>query len=101
MLAVLGTDATDFIKTIDYNLQNADSDNRLQLKVVYDNLPEEAIREFQSLASKRGRDLLEEFNAWLAARDRDSNPDSEGTGRVRAGFGVYYFEDGSSEESLS
>ena len=90
MIAVLGTDVSDFIQTID---------SRLQLKVAYDNLPEEAVREFQSLASKRGRELLEEFNIWLAARDRDINPESEGTGTIRAGFGVYYFEEGSSKES--
>ena len=98
MISILGTDTTDFISTIDHNLQHADDDNRLQLKVVYDNLPEEAIKEFKVLASKRGRDLLEEFNAWLAERDRDSNPDSGGTGRVRAGFGVYYFEDETKQE---
>ena len=98
MLAILGMDTADFLSTIDHNLQHAETDNRLQLKVVYDNLPEEAINEFKTLASRRGRDLLEEFNAWLAERDRDSNPDSEGTGRVRAGLGVYYFEEESSEE---
>jgi len=101
MLALLGADVTDFIRTIDHNLQHPDSDSRLQLKVSYDNLPEEAIVEFQSLAGKRGRDLLEEFNTWLAARDRDANPNSEGTGRVRAGFGVYYFEERPNEESES
>ena len=93
MIAILGTDTTDFISTIDHNLQQADESSRLQLKVVYDNLPEETIKEFQELASERGRDLLEEFNTWLAERDRDSNPDSEGTGRVRAGLGIYYFEE--------
>ena len=101
MIAILGTDTTDFISTIDHNLQHADDDNHLQLKVVYDNLPEEAIKEFKVMASKRGRDLLEEFNAWLAERDRDSNPDNEGTGRVRAGFGVYYFEDEVNQEHES
>jgi len=98
MIAILGTDTTDFISTIDHNLQHNDN-KRLQLKVVYDNLPEEAIKEFQALASKRGREVLEEFNIWLAERDRDSNPDSEGTGRARAGLGIYYFEDKSNEES--
>jgi hypothetical protein len=98
MIGILGTDVSDFISTIDHNLQHESSGSRLQLKVVYDNLPQEAIEEFQALASKRGRDLLEEFNVWLAERDRDANPDSTGTGRVRAGLGVYYFEEDSSEE---
>jgi hypothetical protein len=101
MLAILGVDTADFLSTIDHNLQHADTDNRLQLKVAYDNLPEEAIDEFKKLARKRGRDLLEEFNTWLAERDRDSNPDSKGTGKVRAGLGVYYFEEDSSEEPES
>ena len=98
MIGILGTDVTDFISTIDHNLQHEGENSRLQLKVAYDNLPQEAIDEFQALASRRGRDLLEEFNSWLAERDRDSNPESTGTGRLRAGFGVYYFEDNSGKE---
>jgi hypothetical protein len=98
MIGILGTDVTDFISTIDHNLQHESSNSRLQLKVVYDNLPQEAIEEFKALASKRGRDLLEEFNVWLAERDRDTNPDSTGTSRVRAGLGIYYFEEDSDEE---
>lgn len=98
MIGILGTDVTDFISTIDHNLQHEGENSRLQLKVAYDNLPQEAIDEFQALASRRGRDLLEEFNSWLAEHDRDSNPESTGTGRLRAGFGVYYFEDNSGKE---
>jgi hypothetical protein len=101
MIGILGTDVTDFISTIDHNLQQDGANSRLQLKVAYDNLPREAIEEFQVLASQRGRELLEEFNTWLADHDRDSNPDSEGTGQVRAGFGVYYFEEDSGEEPKS
>ena len=33
MLAILGVDTADFLSTIDHNLQHADTDNRLQLKV--------------------------------------------------------------------
>ena len=101
MINILGVDVADFVNTIDHNLQFAESDNRLQLKVVYDNLPAEAIQEFHTLASERGRDLIEELNIWLAERDRDSNPDSGGTGRIRAGFGVYYFEDEFDQETES
>jgi len=101
MVAILGVDVADFVRTIDHNLQFVENDNRLQLKVVYDNLPAEALPELHTLASRRGRDLLEELNTWLAERDRDSNPGSEGTGRVRAGFGVYYFEEEFDQESES
>ena len=99
MLSILGVDTADFLSTIDYNLQQAGTDSRLQLKVVYDNLPAESVAEFKALAGERGHDLLEEFNTWLAKRDRDTNPDSNGTGRVRAGLGIYYFEDSNPEET--
>ena len=99
MLAILGKDVADFVETIDHNIQAKGEDTRLQLKVEYDNLPAEAIPALRALASERGRDLLEEMNTWLAERDRDSNPKSEGTGRIRAGIGVYYFEDDLNQET--
>mgnify|MGYP007016203344 FL=1 len=99
MLAILGKDVSDFVETIDHNLRAGGTDTRLQLKVEYDNLPAEAIPALRALAGERGRDLLEEMNAWLAEKDRDSNPKSEGTGRVRAGIGVYYFEDDLNKET--
>lgn len=98
MLAILGKDVADFVETINHNLQAKGKDTRLQLKVEYDNLPVEAIPALRKLASESGHELLEEMNAWLAKRDRDSNPQSEGTGRVRAGIGVYYFEDNLDQE---
>jgi len=101
MINILGVDVADFVKTIDHNLEFSKTDNRLQLKVVYDNLPAEAIPELHALTSKRSRDLLEELNTWLAEHDRDNNPGIQGTGRVRAGFGVYYFEDEVKQESIS
>jgi hypothetical protein len=99
MIGILGTDVTDFISTIDHNLQFGESDSRLQLKVAYDNLTSESVTEFKQLAGKRGRDLLEEFNAWLAQRDRDINPDIKAAGRKRAGLGIYYFEEDVSRET--
>jgi hypothetical protein len=99
MLAILGKDVADFVETIDHNIQARGEDTRLQLKVEYDNLPAEAIPALRALASERGRDLLEEMNSWLAERDRDSNPKNEGTGRIRAGIGVYYFEDDLNQET--
>lgn len=98
-IAILGKDVVDLVETIDHNLRANGEDTRLQLKVEYDNLPAEAIPALRALASERGRKLLEEMNAWLAEKDRDSNPQSEGTGRVRAGIGVYYFEEDINEET--
>ena len=92
-LAILGTDTADLIATIDYNLYQAPGKPRFQRKVMYDNIPQEAAREFQILAAAQGQELLETLDRWLSHRDRDVNPSSKGTGRVRVGLGVYQFEE--------
>ncbi len=93
MLSIFGSDVADLVSTIDHNLVSGHDDSRLQLKVQYDNLSREAVEDFRKLSGERGRDLLEEFNTWLAQRDRDVNPRADGTGRIRAGLAVYYFEE--------
>jgi hypothetical protein len=92
-LPFLGTDAADFIATIDHNLRAAPEDAYLQRKVMYDNLPQEAVVEFRPLATRKAQALLEELDRSLAAHDRDANPAATGEGRLRAGIGVYYFEE--------
>jgi hypothetical protein len=92
-LQVLGSDTADLIMTIDHNLYQKPTKPRFQRKVMYDNVPVEAAREFQTLASAQGQELLEAIDRWLAHRDRDVNPASKGTGRVRVGLGIYHFEE--------
>ncbi|THJ25399.1 MAG: hypothetical protein CAF45_000885 [Nitrospira sp. CG24E] len=92
-LQVLGTDTADLISTIDHNLYQRPSKPRFQRKVMYDNVPVEAAKEFHILASAQGQELLEAIDRWLAHRDRDVNPASKGTGRVRVGLGIYHFEE--------
>ena len=97
-LAILGTDVGLLIDTIDNNLNPESQSLRFQRKVAYDNLPQEALPEFKKLVDADGQNLLEEFNKWLATRDRDLNPEVEGSGRMRAGVGIYYFEEPVSTE---
>ncbi len=92
-LQVLGSDTADLIMTIDHNLYQKPTKPRFQRKVMYDNVPVEAAREFQTLAAAQGQDILEAIDRWLAHRDRDVNPASKGTGRVRVGLGIYHFEE--------
>jgi len=91
-IGILGADAGDLISTIDHNIQSP-GEAVLQRKVCYDNLPEESLPEFRILAKVKGQELLELLDRWLAERDRDTNPEVAGTGRKRAGVGIYYFED--------
>jgi len=92
-LQVLGTDTADLIATIDHNVNQKSSKPRFQRKVMYDNVPIEAAKDFQVLAAAQGQELLEAIDRWLSHRDRDVNPASKGTGRVRVGLGIYHFEE--------
>jgi hypothetical protein len=92
-LAILGADVADLIATIDHNLEHGSDDPRFQRKVMYDNLPQEAVVEFRRLSSEQGQRLIEAMDQWLSRHDRDHNPAIQGRGRVRAGVGVFYFEE--------
>lgn len=92
-LALLGSDVTDLVDTVAYNLQADPSQRRFQRKVMYDNLSREAVAEFRRLSTERSQQVLEEFDRWLAKRDRDITGSTVGSGRVRAGVGMYFFEE--------
>ena len=92
-LQVLGSDTADLIETIDHNVYRKPRKPRFQRKVMYDNVPVEAAKEFQILAAAQGQELLEAVDRWLSHRDRDVNPASQGTGRMRVGLGIYHFEE--------
>ncbi len=100
-LAILGADVSDLILTIDHNLNSDRGDAFFQRKVCYDNLPAEALEMLRSLSNTRGQEMLESFDRWMSERDRDANPDAVGTGRKRAGIGIYYFENDMKEEHSS
>ncbi len=92
-LHILGTDVAHLIDTIGHNLEASPPNARLQRKVAYNNLPVEALPGFKSLAEEQSQALLEALDQHLAEQDRDSNPQSQGTGRYHAGVGIYYFEE--------
>lgn len=90
---ILGTDVADLIATIDHNLQAASGESRFQRKVMYDNLPGQAAVELRNMTADQAQKLLERLDKWMSAHDRDVNPQVTGGGRVRAGIGIYYFEE--------
>lgn len=98
-LNILGTDTADLITTIDHNLYGKPKKPRFQRKVMYDNVPVEVAKEFQVLVAAQAQELLESIDRWLSHRDRDVNPSSKGTGRMRVGLGVYHFEEQLDDES--
>src|SRR6266852_1684230 len=92
-LNILGTDVSDLVATIDHNLQHGAADPFFQRKVMYDNIPVEALQEFRRLSGAQAQALLERLDKWLSQHDRDTHPETTGTGRMRTGIGIYYFEE--------
>lgn len=92
-LHILGNDVAFLIATIDHNLRQSADGPYFQRKVAYDNLPEEALPFLREMAGDKGQALLEALDAYLSTQDRDANPAVQGTGRKRAGVGIYYFEE--------
>ena len=92
-LHILGTDVGHLISTIGHNLKPDPIGSLFQRKVAYDNLPDEVLPKFRNLSAKRAQALLEGLDRWLAQRDRDVTPTLKGSGRNRAGLGIYYFEE--------
>jgi len=92
-LNILGTDVSDLVATIDHNIQHGAADPFFQRKVMYDNIPVDALQEFRRLSGAQAQAFLERLDKWLSQRDRDTNPETTGTGRMRTGIGIYYFEE--------
>jgi len=97
-LIMLGTDVADLITTIDHNITAIEQDPRFHRKVMYDNVPYQAVEKFKALSAIQSQQLIEKFDQWLSENDRDTHPDIPGEGRVRTGIGIYYFEEDSTEE---
>ncbi|WP_255399421.1 DUF6502 family protein [Oceanicoccus sp. KOV_DT_Chl] len=91
-LAMMGEASSDLLNTLSVNLSQPE-ENRLQLSTVFDNLPAEVIPQLKTLCHQRSSELLAEIESFLISRDRDSNPGIEGSGRMRAGLGIYYIEE--------
>jgi Family of unknown function (DUF6502) len=92
-LHILGTDVGHLISTIAHNLKPDTIRPFFQRKVSYDSLPDEILPEFRELSAKKAQALLEDLDGWLARHDRDVNPKVKGSGRNRAGLGIFYFEE--------
>jgi hypothetical protein len=97
-IGILGNDVAQLVSTIDHNLTDGKDNPRFQRKVSYDNLPVEAMDEIRKLSARHGQELLELLNRRMAEQDRDVTPGAGGTGRVKAGVGVYYFEENINEK---
>ena len=92
-IGILGTDVADLIRTIDHNLTCPSGEAYFQRRVSYDNIPRERLPALTSELARKAQSCLESMDRALAAADRDRSPGVRGSGKVRAGVGIYYFEE--------
>jgi len=92
-LAILGTDVSDLIATIDHNLQQGSEDPRFQRKVMYRRVPAGVRTAFRETSAARAQALLEELDRYLASQARSAPDTPADQPRVRLGLGIYYFEE--------
>ena len=89
---VFGDSAADLLETLEHNLSCEPSARRLQLSVVHNNLPDEVLDDVEVVCQDRGMVFLKSLNEFMTTQDRHSNPNLKGSGRNRAGVGVYFFK---------
>jgi hypothetical protein len=92
-LGILGADVADLINTIDHNLTCPPGEAYFQRRVSYDNIPREKLPSVTKELGRRAQSCLESMDRVLAAADRDRSAEAKGTGRVRTGVAIYYFEE--------
>jgi len=92
-IAILGMEVADLIRTIDHNLTCPAGDAFFQRRVSYNNIPRELLPALTKKLSRKAQSCLESMDKVLAAADRDSSSGLKGSGRVRTGIGIYYFEE--------
>ena len=93
LLTLFGHDTTDFIEAISHNVLASNDKKFFQRKAWSDNLPVELLVKANGIARQRGQAIVDELTEELSKLDRDITPAVEGTGRARAVFGVYYYEE--------
>ncbi len=78
--------------TVANNILNPVSFELIEKAVLVVDMPQEYLAQNHALANKEGFKLLQMLDVAFMKSDRETNPDLEGTGRYKAGCGVYYFQ---------
>ena len=90
VLEMVGTFLRDFTSTLDFNLQVGAGENPWFQRLVYNSrLKPTALKLFKRLVARDGQAWLEELDTWLSAHEVADDGDDP----VRAGMGIYYFQD--------
>ncbi len=88
MMDILGLDASEFIETIDHNIQSATNEKLLQVKVLANNLPASQLGAFNDYSKRVSLRAMDEIVEWL--NDHDAGRDFSGKdGRFSVGIGMF------------
>jgi len=94
LLRILGSDASELIRTIDHNLTCPEDETHFQRKVSTSLLPKRVLHTFHQLVRRRSQALLEEFVTWLNANE--ALPEEEA---LYASVGIFLYEHEIPEET--
>lgn len=93
VLNIFGQDTADYISTYTHNIEARDGEKFYQRATWTDNIPVEHLNQARRFSAESGDALAKRLTAEFSKLDRDTNPEVSGSGRARAGFGFYYFEE--------
>ncbi|MGV6851753.1 MAG: DUF6502 family protein [bacterium] len=88
-LAILGLSAGDLLETLDHNIYDKLGKGRFQRVIFSQNIPTEKLEELRAYAFVEGQTCSDKLDQKLF----DLSNSEQNTEKVRAGFGIYYFED--------
>jgi hypothetical protein len=94
-IRILGNDVNELITTIDHNLTAGPDDLFFQRKVAYDNIDPDALPKLKKLSFKKAQTLLEQLDRQYASHELEDEHDARGR---YISLGIYFYEQGSSEE---
>lgn len=88
MLDILGMDVSEFIETIDHNIQTSADGKLLQVKVLANNLPAEHLPAFNQYSKRVSLNALEDIVNWLNEHDA-GKAESGSDARYAVGVGMF------------
>ena len=92
-LNVFGEQTSDFIASCTHNILAKNEEKFYQRATWFDNIPIERLETAKAIARRRGEAIAAEFTDEFSKLDRDVTPSIQETGRARAVFGFYYYEE--------
>jgi hypothetical protein len=91
-LVILGTDTSQLIETIDFNLTAAEEELRFQRKASNARVAPEAIPQVKQFLRRRGQAFLEEIDLYLSQHESDDDSAAE------LSIGLFYHDSGAGEQ---